>query len=127
MATHSNAHFITNHSRNLTDEQLTTIKNSQGIVGINFATAFLRRDGRMIPETSLDAIVEHCDHLLKFLGEDHVAIGSDYDGAVVPNEISDLSKIENLYKYFIRKGYSNTLTEKIFYKNWNNFLQKNLI
>ena len=127
MATHSNAHFITNHSRNLTNEQLTTIKDSQGIVGINFATAFLRRDGRMIPETSLDVIVEHCDHLLKFLGEDHVAIGSDYDGAVVPDEISDLSKIENLYKYFIGKGYSNTLTEKIFYKNWNNFLQKNLI
>ena len=70
---------------------------------------------------------EACDHLLKFLGEDHVAIGSDYDGAVVPNKISDLSKIENLYKYFIGKGYSNTLTEKIFYKNWNNFLQKNLI
>ena len=58
----------------------------------------------MIPETSLDAIVEHCDHLLKFLGEDHVAIGSDYDGAVVPNEISDLSKL---------KIYTNILLAKV--------------
>ena len=127
MATHSNAHFITNHSRNLTNEQLTVVKETNGIVGINFATAFLRKDGRMIPETSLDAITDHFEHLLKYLSENNIGIGSDYDGAVVPNEISDISKINKLVMHFQKKGYSDSMIEKVFYKNWLSFLENNLI
>jgi len=127
VATHSNAHFISNHSRNLTNEQLKTISETNGIVGINFATSFLRKDGRMIPETSLDSIIDHLDHLLNILGENNVAIGSDYDGAVAPYDISDISKISNLNLHLQKKGYAKDLIEKIFYKNWIFFLEKNLV
>ncbi len=48
VATHSNAHALTPHSRNLTDRQLAAIRESGGMVGINFATCFLREDGRML-------------------------------------------------------------------------------
>ena len=127
IATHSNAHYITNHSRNLTNDQLITIKESNGIVGINFATSFLRKDGRMIPETSLDIITDHLEHLLNFLGENNIALGSDYDGAIVPKDISNISKIGNLCLHLKDKGYSKKLIEKIFYKNWISFLEKNLV
>ena len=127
IATHSNAHFITKHSRNLTDDQLNAIKSSNGIVGINFATAFLRKDGKMLEECALTNITDHLEHLLKILGEDRVAIGSDFDGAIVPKEIKDLSGIINLENYLFNQGYSKKLIEKIFYKNWLNFLVQNLI
>lgn len=127
IATHSNAHFITNHSRNLTDEQLKIIKLSNGIVGVNFATAFLRNDGKMLEECSLTNITDHIEHLMKFLGEDNIAIGSDFDGAVVPKEIKNLAGMINLENHLYELGYNKELVEKIFYKNWLNFLKFNLI
>ena len=127
IATHSNSHFITNHSRNLTNEQLITIKKSQGIVGINFATAFLRNDGQMKTDTDLQFIMDHFEHMLKYLGDDGIAIGSDFDGALVPDDIKDLAGMINLENFMKKKGYTNKLIEKFFYKNWVNFLEKNLI
>jgi membrane dipeptidase len=74
VATHSNAHAICPASRNLTDEQLDAIRDSGGIVGVNFAVTFLRADGQQRPaETGLDAIVRHVDHLAERMGVDHVA------------------------------------------------------
>ena len=126
IATHSNSHEVCEHSRNLTNYQLTAIKESNGIVGINFATAFLRPDGRMISDTSLDLILKHADHLINQLGEDSVAIGSDFDGAVVPDEIKNLSGINVLKKHMHKSNYGKELIEKIFFKNWLNFLKINL-
>ena len=126
IATHSNSHQLCQHSRNLTNTQLKAIKESKGIVGINFATGFLRSDGQMTSDTSLDIIVEHCDFLLEFLGEEGVAIGSDFDGAVVPSKIKDLSGINILKEHFLSKKYGTELVKKIFFKNWLNFLEKNL-
>lgn len=125
IATHSNVHELSNHSRNLTNKQLRAIKETGGIVGLNFATAFLRSDGQMNPDTNLELLVKHFDHLISFLGEDGVAIGSDFDGAIVPNKIKDLAGINELKKTMIKCGYNLPLVEKIFYKNWINFLEKN--
>ena len=127
IATHSNSHFITNHSRNLTNDQLITIKESKGIVGINFATAFLRDDGKMKQDTDLQFILDHFEHMLKYLGDDYIAIGSDFDGALVPDAIKDITGMINLENFMKDKGYNNDLIEKFFYKNWINFLEKNLI
>ena len=126
IATHSNSHELCEHSRNLTNHQLKTIKESKGIVGINFATAFLRPDGRMISDTSLDIILKHTDHLIEHLGEEGVAIGSDFDGAVVPDKIKDLSGINLLKQRMYESNYGKEIIEKIFFKNWINFLKKNL-
>ena len=65
IATHSNSHQLCQHSRNLTNTQLHAIKESKGIVGVNFATGFLRPDGQMKTDTSLDLIVQHADYLIK--------------------------------------------------------------
>ncbi|MGB8812613.1 MAG: membrane dipeptidase, partial [Paracoccaceae bacterium] len=49
VATHSNAHAVSHSTRNLTDRQLAMIKESGGMVGLNFATVFLRPDGKRSP------------------------------------------------------------------------------
>ena len=80
VATHSNAYAICPHARNLMDRQLDQIAETDGMVGLNFATAFLRPDGRMEPDVPLDVMLRHLDHLISKLGEDRVGLGSDFDG-----------------------------------------------
>jgi membrane dipeptidase len=118
VATHSNAHALCEHSRNLTDRQLKAIAASDGLVGLNFATAMLRPDGQMVAETSLDVLLAHLDHMLGILGEGRVGLGSDFDGAVVPHEIGDASGLPRLVDAMARHGYSDDLIDAICFENW---------
>src|SRR6185312_12601862 len=86
VATHSNAHALCASSRNLTDRQLDAIASSGGVVGVNFAVNFLRADGARVPETPRTEIVRHVMYLAERMGIDHVAFGSDFDGATIPDE-----------------------------------------
>jgi Membrane dipeptidase (Peptidase family M19) len=76
VATISNAHALSPHSRNLTDQQLAAIRETGGLVGVNFATSLLRPDGRRDTDTPTDLVVEHVEHMLKHVGEDGVGLGS---------------------------------------------------
>ncbi len=118
VATHSNAHALCPHSRNLTDRQLRAIADSGGIVGLNFATAMLRPDGRMVADTPLSVMLAHLDHMIALMGEDHVALGSDFDGAVVPADIADAAGLPLLVAAMETHGYSSTRIEKIAFENW---------
>ncbi|MEP0521570.1 MAG: dipeptidase [Hyphomicrobiales bacterium] len=124
VATHSNAHSICPTARNLTDKQLEAIRDSEGMVGLNFAVAFLREDGRMTADTSIEFMMRHIDHLISILGEDHVGFGSDFDGAVVPKPISDVAGLPVLRKAMRDHGYNEALMEKLCYKNWLRVLEK---
>ncbi len=124
VATHSNAHSITQHSRNLTDKQLRAIADSDGMVGLNFATAFLREDGKMLSDVSLSQMLKHLDYLLEILGEDRVGLGSDYDGAVMPEKLTDLSGLPNLIRAMKQHGYDEKIIKKICHENWLRVLQK---
>jgi membrane dipeptidase len=118
VATHSNAHAVTPHARNLTDAQLDAIRDSGGIVGLNFATCFLREDGRMRADTGLETMARHLDHLIGRLGEDHVGFGSDFDGAIVPAGIGDVAGLPRLFDALRGHGFDNAVLEKIASKNW---------
>ena len=124
VATHSNAHAICPHARNLTDDQLRIIAESDGMVGLNFATAFLRPDGQMVKEAPLELMVRHLDHLMSILGEDRVGMGSDFDGAVVPEGIGDLAGLPNLREAMRAHGYDDALMEKLCWGNWMALLRK---
>ena len=118
VATHSNAHAISPHSRNLTDQQLAAIRQSGGLVGVNFATAFLRPDGRHDKDTPVDLIVRHVEHLLEHLGEDGVGFGSDFDGAMIPAELGDAAGLQILVRALHQRGFSQRLIEKLCFQNW---------
>lgn len=118
VATHSNVHQICPHARNLTDQQLTAIAQSNGMVGLNFAAAFLREDGRKLPDVDLSIMLRHLDHLMNLLGEDRVGFGSDFDGTVVPEAIGDVSGLTALRETMLSHGYGRELVEKLCYRNW---------
>ncbi|MFC5384878.1 dipeptidase [Aquamicrobium segne] len=126
VATHSNVHALCPHARNLTAWQLGAICETGGMVGVNFATGFLREDGRMDPDTGLEVMVRHIDALIEALGEDHVGFGSDFDGATIPAAIGDVAGLPSLISALADKGYGRELIEKIAWKNWVNVLERTI-
>lgn len=126
VATHSNAHALCPSPRNLTDRQLAAIKETKGIVGLNFATCFLRPDGGMRPDTDIDLMVKQVDYLLKKLGEDHVGLGSDFDGAVVPEAIGSVAGLQVLIQALRKQGYTDTLLRKLGSENWLAVLKRTI-
>lgn len=124
VASHSGVHAISESSRNLTDRQLHMIAESGGLVGLNFAAGFLRPDGRRLRFEGFDIILRHLDHLIGILGEDGVALGSDFDGALMPQEIDDVSSLPRLTKAMLDHGYGRILVEKIACDNWIGVLRR---
>ena len=118
VATHSNAHALCPSARNLTDRQLHAIRDSGGMVGVNFAVSMLRPDGRPDPDTPLEVLVRHFDHLIEQLGEDRVGFGSDFDGTIVPAAIKDVTGLPRLVEALRSAGYDQPLLEKLASANW---------
>lgn len=118
VATHSNVHAICPSARNLTDKQLDAIRDSDGIVGLNFNCGFLRPDGARDSNTPLEVMADHLDYLVDRIGIDRVALGSDFDGALMPDDVSDCSKLQNLIAVLRTRGYDESALLKIGYQNW---------
>lgn len=113
-ASHSNSRKICNHRRNLTDEMFIEIAKRDGVVGLNYYTAFIREDEK---NGTVDDLLRHAHHFLELGGEDALALGSDFDGADVPDYISGVHRLEFLFDGFERSGISKAVTEKIFFSN----------
>ena len=124
VASHSNAHALCPHARNLTDRQCAAIRESGGFVGVNYATSFLRPDGRRDADTPVELVIDHVEHFLKLLGEDGVGFGSDFDGAMVPAGIGDAAGVQSLVKIMRQRGYGKELIEKLCFKNWLRVLER---
>ena len=124
VATHSNAHAITPSTRNLTDRQLAVIRERNGMVGLNFATVFLSPDGQRTAFRGWDPILRHLDHLIAHLGEDHVGLGSDFDGAEMPADLGDVAGLPRLLDALTAHGYGADLIRKIAHENWFALLQR---
>ena len=124
VATHSNAYAVCPHSRNLTDKQLAAIRESRGMVGVNFATSFIRPDGQRDENTPLEQMIRHMDHLIEHVGIDGVGLGSDFDGATIPAEIGDVRGLPRLVDAMRKHGYDEATIRKICYENWIDVLER---
>lgn len=118
VATHSNVWEICNSTRNLTDKQLDAIKDSDGIVGINYNVPFFDPAGGRDSNVPLGLLADHVDYLVDRIGIDRVAFGSDYDGALMPDGLSDVSKQQNLIEELRTRGYDDEALLKLGYRNW---------
>jgi membrane dipeptidase len=126
VATHSNAHALCPSPRNLTDRQLAAIRETQGMVGLNFATCFLRPDGSMLADTEIELMVRQLDYLIEKAGENHVGLGSDFDGAVVPEKIGSAAGLPVLVEALRKHGYSEPLLKKLGSSNWLDLLERTI-
>ncbi len=118
VATHSAAHAICPVTRNLTDEQLGAIRDSDGLVGMNFEVSVTRADGFDEPDTPIEVIVAGIDYLVERIGIDRVGFGSDFDGATMPTAIGDVAGLPVLVDALRKRGYGHEALEKLAYRNW---------
>lgn len=110
IASHCNAMAIFRHVRNLTDDQIRAIARRGGVICATFT--FLT-DERA--HAILEMVLDHLDHLLRIAGEDHVGIGTDYDGigAPAPRGVEDASRFWNLTCGLVARGHSDEIVEKV--------------
>ena len=121
---HSNVHALCPSTRNLTDDQLDAVAASRGIVGVNFAVAFLREDGQLERDTPLETVLDHVEYLVDRMGIDHVGLGSDYDGAAPPHALRDVTCLPDLFDALRRRGYDDEALIKIAHRNWIRVLRE---
>jgi membrane dipeptidase len=118
IVTHGAAHALSPSSRNLTDAQLDAIGETDGVVGINFHVGFLREDGTRNPDMPLSVLVHHVEHAVNRIGIDHVALGSDFDGAVMSQYLGDVAGLPKLIAELQGAGYDDDALRKITHENW---------
>ena len=76
---------------------------------MNFAPDFVAKDG-----ATVEKLVNHIDHIVKLVGPDHVGLGSDFDGIGKPPEgLEDASKVPNITRELVGRGYSEDDIKKI--------------
>jgi len=163
IASHSSCrYFAPSVRRDMTDDMIKKLGQNDGVIAVNFYTAFIdsavanyQRKSRIqiegllkeknlkptdtlarriitqykqehpAPEVDIERVVDHMDHIVKLIGIDHVAFGSDFDGVdgMLPNGLADVSMYPNLIYRLLKRGYAESDVEKICYKNiwrvWN--------
>jgi membrane dipeptidase len=119
VASHSNANALAPAVRNLTDKQLDAVRDSSGLVGINYHCGFLRKDGFSSPtDTSLSLIADHLIYIADRNGIDGVALGSDFDGAAMPGDLKDAAGLPRLIDELRTRGFDDESLRKIGFENW---------
>jgi membrane dipeptidase len=118
VVSHSSAHALCPSARNLTDRQLDAIAESDGLIGLSFFRNDLRGDGRLEPDTPMEAIVQQMRYLADRIGVEHVAFGSDFDGATVPKDLGDVSGLPKLINALRDAGFDENALAKICRENW---------
>jgi membrane dipeptidase len=124
VVTHGDVYALCEYTRNYTDAQLDAIGESGGVIGINFEPMSTRSDGKDDDNTPLSVLVSHIDYVVKRIGIDHVAFGSDFDGAGMPRELKDVTGLPKIITALKNAGYEKAALEKITSKNWLRVIKK---
>jgi membrane dipeptidase len=113
VVTHTAVHDICPSTRNLTDEQIDAVGESGGVVGLTFNVSDLRPDGESETNVEIDLLVRHIEYLIDRIGVDHVAFGSDFDGATMPDSLPDAAAYQDLIEALRRAGYTDNELRKL--------------
>jgi membrane dipeptidase len=133
-ASHNNTRALVDHNRQFSDEQLRELIRRGAVIGGVMDTWM------MVPEwirnvstplsmdCGLEKLIDHMDHICQLAGNaDHIAIGSDLDGAFgreqSPYDIETIADLQKLPALFAKRGYSQADIEKILHGNWLRFLR----
>jgi membrane dipeptidase len=116
VVTHTGVSRVRPHWRNLDDEQLRAIADRGGTVGIMNHTPFLAPG---LGRTTLDGVGDHVLHVVRTVGEDHVSLGSDWDGAIVtPRDMPTCLELPRLVDALLRRGMTPCATRKLLGTNF---------
>jgi membrane dipeptidase len=111
VVSHTACRSVQDHPRNLSDAQIRRIAERGGVIGLAVGREFLGPGG-------LDALVAHAEHARVVGGEDAIAIGSDWDGAIVPAPgLEDVRALPLVTQRLLARGWSETSLRKLLGEN----------
>ena len=120
MASHSCVWTLCPNERNLKDDQIRALIETDGFIGINFYTGFLHPEMK----ADLDTVVDHMAYICDKGGEHCVGFGSDFDGIdEAPAVLRNAAEVPNLIEQLLRRGFGRELTEKIAGLNFKRYLE----
>lgn len=126
VVTHTAVHALAPTARNLTAKQIDAVAEADGVIGITFFVGDLRDDGRYDASTPLETLVRHIVHVAERVGVDHVALGSDFDGARIPTVIGDATGLPKLVAALSAAGFDDDELSRITHRNWLRVLNATL-
>lgn len=119
MASHSCIDIVDNFKarhRNLTEDQVRIIAEHKGVIGINLWKKLLGNE-----DNSFEAVLRHMSKIIETGGEDVIAMGTDFDGCDINDELAGIEKIPALYDFLSHHGFDEKLLDKIFFSNADRF------
>ena len=141
IASHSSARALSDHPRNLDDEQLEWIKESGGVIQTVALALFVNKEKhekyknalekledqtdtealkalkKEFPPVNVADFVDHIDYIKNKIGIDHVGISSDFDGGGGIESWVDASETFNVTLELVRRGYNEEEIAKIWSGN----------
>jgi len=138
IASHSNCRALCSHLRNLTDDMIKALAEKGGVQGVNYVPPFLidmdmrkimtgdMEERKKAEKATVETVVNHVDHMVELAGNtNHVGLGSDFDGVpMIAKGLEDTSKVPNLTKALVARGYSDQDVEKILGGNFLRVIKK---
>ena len=109
------------HKRNLTDDMIREMVRRECLIGLNYFVAFLRDDRNV---ESLDDLYRHVDHFLSLGAEKCLALGSDFDGAQLPECLDSPAKAAGIYEYLLSRNIPEPVPPASVYQNALDFFHK---
>lgn len=118
VASHSNSRAVCPHPRNLTDRQFLAIRDTGGVVGLNYCSGFLAEGawGERAAGVGFDEVAAHVEHWLELGGEDAVALGGDLDGATVPSLLDGADRMPAFQAMLVGR-FGEAVTRKLCFEN----------
>lgn len=135
LASHSNAKAVANATRNLTDEQLLAIRDTNGLVGLNSFNLFVSQD---MKQQNIDTFIKHIVYIAEKIGVQYLGFGfdffeflstesmksySDQDTSYTVG-LEDCTKVPVLLEKLKQVGFTQHELEQICYINWHNFMRR---
>jgi len=117
IASHSNAWEVCNNPRNLKKEQIKEIININGLIGLNYYKKFITHS----EQVTLDDLYNHVIYFLQMGAQKNLCLGSDFDGAQMPDDLNSADKLGAFYEFLIDKGIPQNTVDDIFWKNAQSF------
>ena len=134
-ASHNNCRAIVNHNRQFSDEQIMALIERNAVIGAALDAWMMVPNwirGESTPQQlncDLEKVIDHIDHICQLAGNvNHVAIGSDLDGAFgkeqCPYDLETIADLQQIPALLKARGYSADDIAKVTHGNWLRFLRK---
>ena len=102
ICSHSSCRALTNHVRNLTDNQMRALANAGGVMQVTLYEGFIQINGK----ATINEAIRHIEHAIQIMGIEHVGIGTDFDGDGGVPGVAHAGELMNLTRELLRRGHT---------------------